>query len=178
MPGGCGRQRGGAGLAEGIAGLMLDPRKREKWWLTPYARWATKKIVKPAFMRVAKKMLKLQQKQRQQRGGQVATKSRRRKKKTRAPTLHEQYFGQRLHFRKSGVRRRRRTGRVEPRVATPMTTIASPATTQCPNHYTTEALHVSIQKKHQKTNQRFPSPLSITPVNQSSPLIGYSPVNQ
>ena len=65
---------------EGITGLMLDPRKREKWWLTPCARWATKKIVKPAFTRAAKKTLKLQQKQRQQRGGQVATKSRRRKK--------------------------------------------------------------------------------------------------
>ena len=55
MPGGRRGQRGGAGLAEGIAGLMLDPRIREKWWLTPYTRWGTKKIVKPAFTRVAKR---------------------------------------------------------------------------------------------------------------------------
>ena len=48
-------------------------------------------------------------------------------KKAQAPTLHEQYCARRLHGSKRGVRRRRRTARVAtPRVAAPMTIIASP----------------------------------------------------
>ena len=84
-----GEQRGG----------LYDPPQ----WLRKFVHWTARKTL-PVMKSAAHKLARLK---RQQRGGQRGG------KKTRAPTLHEQYCGRKLHGSKKGGVRRKKEERQE-----------------------------------------------------------------